>query len=55
MSAVVAFSVGSIDNAGHVIGSYIIVFGGIAAYAWRMRSSARRSASRVPPEDRPWT
>lgn len=55
MSALVAWSPGSIDNATHVIGTYVVVLGGIALYAWRIRSSARRSAERVPPEDRPWT
>ena len=53
--SLVASSIGGIDNAGHVVGSYVIVLGGIALYVWRLFSRARRSAAQVPPEDRPWT
>ncbi|MFM7046139.1 MAG: hypothetical protein ACKOYG_11435 [Ilumatobacteraceae bacterium] len=55
MSAVVAWSLGGIDNATHVVGTYVVVLGGIGLFVLRMRASARRSAERVPPEDRPWT
>ena len=53
--SIIAESVGGIDNAGHVIGSYAIVLGGIGLYAWRLLARARRAAAQVPPEDRPWT
>ena len=54
-TSLVALSVGGIDNAGHVIGSYVIVLGGIAVYVWRLFARARRSARQVPAEERPWT
>lgn len=55
MSTLLAVSVGGIDNAGHVIGSYAIVLGGIGLYVWRLFARARRSARQVPAEERPWT
>lgn len=42
-------------NAPHVIGSYVVTFGAIVVYVWRVVAGARRSARYVPPEDRPWT
>lgn len=42
-------------NAQYVVGSYVVTLAGIALYAWRMLARARRMASQVPPEDRPWT
>ncbi len=42
-------------NAGYVIGSYVVTFGAIGVYTWRMLARARRAARQVPPADRPWT
>ena len=42
-------------NAGYVIGAYVATFGGIALYTWNLLRRARKAASQVPPEDRPWT
>lgn len=42
-------------NAKFVIGSYVVTFGGIALYTWRMLARARRTAKRVADEDLPWT
>ncbi len=42
-------------NAPHVIGSYVVTFGAIALYTWRMLARARQSARNVPPEELPWT
>jgi len=42
-------------NAPYVIGSYVVTFGAIAAYAWRLVVRARRTAREIPAEDRPWT
>ncbi|MFZ9629299.1 MAG: hypothetical protein ACO3C1_08090 [Ilumatobacteraceae bacterium] len=53
--SLVGASIGGIDNAGHVVGSYAIVLGGIGVYVWRLFARARRSAAQVPAEDRPWT
>lgn len=44
-----------IEDAGHVIGSYVVTFGAIALYVFALRARARRSARRIPEEDRPWT
>jgi hypothetical protein len=55
VSALLSWSLGDIDNASHVVGTYVVVLGGIGLFVLRMRVSARRSAERVPPEDRPWT
>jgi hypothetical protein len=42
-------------NAGYVIGSYVVTFGAIGVYTWRMLARARAAGRQVPPEDRPWT
>ena len=39
----------------YVIISYVVTLGGIAAYAWYLLRRARRAATQVPPEERPWT
>lgn len=44
----------AMDNAGHVIGSYVVTLGAIGLYAWAMLARARRSAKRLPDEERPW-
>lgn len=44
----------AMDHAGIVIGSYVITFGGIGLYTWRMLAQARKAARQVPSEDRPW-
>ncbi|MFZ4720438.1 MAG: hypothetical protein ACOYMR_13500 [Ilumatobacteraceae bacterium] len=39
----------------YVIISYIVTFGGIGLYTWRMLARARKIAPQVREEDRPWT
>jgi hypothetical protein len=39
----------------YVVISYVVTLGGIALYVWRMFARARKSATQVPPEERPWT
>ncbi|MEY4338563.1 MAG: hypothetical protein RLZ14_413 [Actinomycetota bacterium] len=39
----------------YVVISYVVTLGGIAGYAWYLLRRARRSATQVPPEERPWT
>ena len=39
----------------YVIVSYVVTLGGIAGYAWYLVRRARRAATQVPPEERPWT
>jgi len=45
----------TIEDAGHVIGSYVVTFGAILLYVLALRARARKSAARVPTEERPWT
>jgi len=45
----------AMQNAAHVVGSYVVTLGGIAVYTWRMLGQARKAAREVPPEDRSWT
>ncbi len=45
----------AMQNAGLVVGSYVVTLGGLALYVWQMLSRARRAARQVPQEDRPWT
>jgi hypothetical protein len=35
--------------------SYIVTFGGIGLYTWRVLARARKIAPQVREEDRPWT
>ncbi|CAN5611140.1 MAG: heme exporter protein CcmD [Acidimicrobiia bacterium] len=43
------------EDAGFIIGSYVVTFGVIGAYAVAMLTRARRLARRVADEDKPWT
>jgi hypothetical protein len=43
------------EDAGFIIGSYVLTFGAIAVYAWRVLRRARRVTSRLPDEAKPWT
>lgn len=45
----------AMENAGFVVGSYVVTFGAIALYTLAVLRRARRAATQVPPEDRPWT
>ena len=45
----------AMDNAAQVIGSYAVTFVALGLFVWRMFAGARRSASQVSPEERPWT
>ena len=42
------------EDAGFIVGSYVITFGGIAVYAIAMLRRARRLAAQVPDEEKPW-
>jgi hypothetical protein len=43
------------EDAGFIIGSYVVAFGAIAVYAWRMLTRARRVGAHLPDDARPWT
>lgn len=42
-------------HAPYVLGSYLVTFGALGLYTWRMLARARKVARQVPVEDRPWT
>jgi heme exporter protein CcmD len=43
------------EDAGFVIGSYVVTFGAIAAYAGYVLRRARRVTKGLPDEAKPWT
>jgi hypothetical protein len=42
------------EDAGFIIGSYVLTFGAIAVYAWRVLTRARRSTAELPDDAKPW-
>jgi hypothetical protein len=42
------------DDAGFIIGSYVLTFVAIGGLAWRYVSSGRRLAEKVPDEEKYW-
>jgi hypothetical protein len=45
----------AMDDAGFIIGSYVITFGAVGALAWFYLRRARRLADRVDDADKYWT
>jgi hypothetical protein len=43
-----------IDDAGFIIGSYVLTFVAIGGLAWRYVSSGRKLAQKVPDEEKYW-
>ncbi len=43
------------EDAGFIIGCYVITFGAIAAYAVAVLRKARRTTAQLPDEAKPWT
>ena len=43
------------EDAGFIIGSYVVTFGAIGAYALYVLRRARRTTSQLPDEAKPWT
>jgi heme exporter protein CcmD len=43
-----------VEDAGFIIGSYVITFGAIAIYALAVLRRARRTTSQLPDEAKPW-
>ena len=44
------------EDAGFIIGSYVVTFGASALYAWLSLRRAGRQLSRLPDDaDKPWT
>ena len=43
------------EDAGFIIGSYVLTFGVIALFSWRVLRQGRKLADRVPDRDKYWT
>ncbi len=43
------------EDAGFILGSYALVFGTVALYAWRVLRHARRLARQIPDGEKYWT
>jgi hypothetical protein len=43
------------EDAGFIIGSYVLTFGAIAVYAWRVLRRSRKITSRLPDDAKTWT
>lgn len=43
------------DDAGFIVGSYLITFGVVALYAWLTVRRGRKLSARVPEEEKYWT
>ena len=43
------------DDAGFIVGSYVVTFGAVGAYAVWVLRKARRTTSRLPDDAKPWT
>lgn len=43
------------EDAGFIIGSYVLILGGVGAYAVAMIRRARQLARRIPDDEKPWT
>jgi heme exporter protein CcmD len=43
------------EDAGFIIGAYVITFGSIAIYAWRVLARGRQVARQLPDDAKPWT
>jgi hypothetical protein len=42
------------EDAGFIVGSYVLTFAAVALLSWRYVRSGRRSASHVPDEEKYW-
>ena len=45
----------AMEDAGFIIGSYVVTFAAIGAYAGYVLRRARKVTSRLPDEAKPWT
>lgn len=43
------------DDAGFILGSYVITFVAIGAMAWRIAASGKKLGKQVPDDDKYWT
>jgi heme exporter protein CcmD len=45
----------AMEDAGFIIGSYVVTFVAVAVYAFTVLRRARRTTSRLPDDAKPWT
>lgn len=43
------------EDAGFIVGSYVITFGAVGAIAWRLIATGRKLGKHVPDDDKYWT
>ncbi len=43
------------EDAGFIVGSYVITFAAIGGLAWRLLASSRKLGKQVPDDDKYWT
>jgi heme exporter protein CcmD len=43
------------EDAGFILGSYVLTFAAVALFAWRVLRRGRRLAERVSDDDKYWT
>ena len=42
------------DDAGFIVTSYVLTFGGILAYAWYVVRRGKKATEQLPDESKPW-
>lgn len=42
------------EDAGFILGSYLLTFGTVALYAWRTARTGRKLAKQVPDDEKYW-
>jgi hypothetical protein len=43
------------DDAGFILGSYVLTFATVGAFAWRLLTSGKRLGKQVPDDEKYWT
>ena len=54
MTAMVLAAIVDMDDAGFIIGSYVLTFATVGIFAWRTLRRGRRLAQQVPDEEQYW-
>jgi heme exporter protein CcmD len=54
MTATVVAAIVDMDDAGFIIGSYVVTFATVGIFAWRTLRRGRRLSQQVPVEEQYW-
>jgi hypothetical protein len=54
VSAAIVGAIVEMDDAGFIIGSYVLTFATVGLFAWRTLRRGRRLAEQVPDEEKYW-